>query len=74
MGTTREQVTSRRSVSNGSVTRGGVAVGWCSLTQKCVRLSTTEAKHVALAESVKETTYQRRDYSRVFFLVSLYVR
>ena len=43
-----------RSVSEGLVMRGGVCVSWFSRKQKCVTLSTTEAKYVALADFVKD--------------------
>ena len=34
-------------------------MSWLSRTQKCVPLSTTEAKYVAMADGVKEALYVR---------------
>ena len=47
----------RRSVSGGAVMCAGACVCWFSRTQKCVTLSTTEAEHVALADTIKEAMF-----------------
>ena len=54
------KATDRRSVSGGLVMCGGASVSWFSRTQKCVTLSTTEAKYVALADVIKEVLFLRQ--------------
>ena len=51
------KATDRRSVSGGLVTCGGSSVSWISSIQKCVTVSTTEAKYVALADVIKEVLF-----------------
>ena len=47
----------KRSVSGTVVILVGAAVGWASSTQRCVKLSATEAEYVALDEGVKEALF-----------------
>ena len=47
-------VDSRKSTSGYIYTIGGTVVSWISRLQKCVSLSSTEAKYVAIAEAGKE--------------------
>ena len=47
------KATDRRSVSGGAIICGGGSVCWFSRNQKCVTLSTSEAKYVALRDAVK---------------------
>ena len=49
----------RRSVSGGAVMCAGACVCWFSRIQQCVTLSTTEAEHVALADTIKEVIFLR---------------
>ena len=49
----------RRPVSGVAVCCGGTLVSWFSRTQKCVTLSTTRAKYVAMADEVKDALYAR---------------
>ena len=49
----------RRSASGVAVCRVATLVSWCSRTQKCVTLSTTEAEHVAIADEVKQALHVR---------------
>ena len=49
----------RRSVSGGLVMCGGACVSWFSRTQKCVKLPTTEAEYVALADVKKVGIFSR---------------
>ena len=53
------KVTDRRSVSGGVVICAGGAVSWYSKTQKCVTLSTTQAKYVAMSDVAKEILFLR---------------
>ena len=46
------KATDRRSVSGVAVMCARACVCWFSRTQKCVTFSTTEAEHVALADTV----------------------
>ena len=48
------KATDRRSVSGGAILCGGACVCWFSRTQKCVKLSTSEAEYVAIGDQVKE--------------------
>ena len=47
------KATDRRSVSGGAIMCGGACVCWFSRTQKCVKLSTSEAEYVVLSDTVK---------------------
>ena len=47
----------RCSVSGTVTTLGGAAVSWASNTRRCVKLSTSEARHVALGEVAKEALF-----------------
>ena len=49
----------RRSVFGWAVMCAGEYVYWFSKTQKCIALSITEAKYVALADTIKEATLMR---------------
>lgn len=53
----------RRSVAGGAIMCGGAAVSWFSRTQKCVKLSTTEAEYVALSDVLKEVLFLRQVWS-----------
>ena len=50
----------RLSVSGGLSMCGGASVRWFSRTQKCVTLSTSEAKCVALWDAVNELLFLRQ--------------
>ena len=54
------KATDRRPVSGGAIMCGGAKVCWFSRTQKCVTLSTSEAKYVALGNAVKELLFLRQ--------------
>lgn len=57
------KATDERSVSGGVVMFGS-SVTWCSRTQKCVAISTTEAEYVAIACVMKEVEvlFLRQDW------------
>ena len=46
--------TKKRSVLDVAVMCGGTAIQWISLTQKCTKLSSSEAEYVAMAEGFKD--------------------
>ena len=46
--------TKRKSASGVAVMCGGTAIQWISLTQKCTKLSSSEAEYVAMAEGFKD--------------------
>lgn len=52
----------KRSVSGrgGGVMYGGACASWFSITQKSVTLSTTEEKHVSVADLVQEVIFLRQ--------------
>ena len=54
------KATDRRSISGGLIMCGGASVCWFSRTQKCVTVSTSEAKYVALGDAVKELLFLRQ--------------
>ena len=53
------KATDRRSVSGGVVIYAGGPVSWYSKTQKCVKLSTTQAEYVAMPDVAKEILFLR---------------
>ena len=60
------KATDRRSVSGVLIMCRGASECWFSRTQKCVTLSTSEAKYVALADEVKELWFLRQDWLFMF--------
>ena len=46
-------------MSGVAVTLGDTAIGWKSLTQKCVTTATCEAEYVASSDASKETLFMR---------------
>ena len=54
------KATDRRSVSGGTIMCVGACVCWFSRTQKFATLSTSEAEHVALGDTVKEFLFLRQ--------------
>ena len=53
-------VDSRKSTSSYLITLAGVVVAWQSRLQKCVALSTTEAKFIAITEACKELLWMKK--------------
>ena len=53
------KATDKRSASGGAVMFAGACVCWFSRTQKCAKLSTTEAEYVALGDTIKEAMFIR---------------
>ena len=60
------KATDKKSVSGGAVMFASACVCWFSRTQKCVKLSTTEAEYVALGDTIKEAMFIRYECSFIF--------
>ncbi|WJZ81333.1 hypothetical protein VitviT2T_001181 [Vitis vinifera] len=66
-------VDNRRSTSGYLMTFSGGVVSWQSRLQKCVALSTTEAKYIAVAEACKELLWMKRFIHELGFKQQRYV-
>ena len=66
-------VDNRKSTSGYLMTFSGGAVSWQSRLQKCVALSTTEAKYIAAAEACKELLWMKRSMQELGFKQQHYV-
>lgn len=66
-------VDARKSTSGSLITFSGGAVSWQSRLQKCVALSTTEAKFIAATEACKELLWMKKFLTELGFKQQQYV-
>lgn len=66
-------VDSRKSISSYLITFIGGVVAWQSRLQKCIALSTTKAKFIAMTEACKELIWMKKFIQEIGFIQERYV-